>query len=239
VKTNFSDETPSLYHNDGHAFFTDATVQGGLAGQAAFVKWGTGFLDFDNDGHPDLFIVTGPIYPPGINARNSKLSQGSPLIFCRNLGNGRFEDISTHAGPDLLRPRCSRGAAFGDLFHTGQIDVVVNNINDRPTLLRNQSPSSNAWLLVKLVGTKTNRAAIGSRVTIEVGKSRQIQEVRSGGSFCSQNDLRLHFGMGRASQVERMEVQWLSGTKEILRGVQVNRFITIEEGKGIIAQETF
>ena len=239
VKTNFSDETPSLYHNDGHGFFTDATVQGGLAGQAAFVKWGTGFVDFDNDGHPDLLIVTGPIYPPGINARNSKLSQGSPLILCRNLGNGRFEDISTHAGPDVLRPRCSRGAAFGDLFHAGQIDIVVNNINDRPTLLRNQSPSSNAWLLVKLVGTKTNRAAIGSRVTIEAGKSRQIQEVRSGGSFCSQNDLRLHFGMGSASQVERMEVQWLSGAKEILRGVQVNRFITIEEGKGIIAQETF
>jgi enediyne biosynthesis protein E4 len=239
LKTNFSDETPSLYHNDGRAFFTDSTVQGGLAGQAASVKWGTAFFDFDNDGHPDFLIVTGPIYPPGINTRNSKLSQGSPMILCRNLGNGRFEDISARAGPDLLRLRCSRGAAFGDLFHTGQIDVVVNNINDRPTLLRNQSPSSNAWLLVQLVGTKTNRAAIGSRVVIETGKNRQIQEVRSGGSFCSQNDLRLHFGLGRASEVERMEVQWLSGSKDVLQGVRVNRLVTVQEGKGIIAQETF
>jgi hypothetical protein len=167
------------------------------------------------------------------------LGQGSPLILCRNLGNGRFEDISARAGPDLLQLRCSRGAAFGDLFRTGQIDVVVNNINDRPTLLRNQSPSSNTWLLVKLVGTKTNRAAIGSRVVIETGKSRQIQEVRSGGSFCSQNDLRLHFGLGRASRVERMEVQWLSGSKEVLERVPVNRLITVQEGNGIIGQETF
>jgi len=239
LKTNFSDETPSLYHNDGRAFFTDSTVQGGLADQAAFVKWGTAFLDFDNDGRPDLFIVTGPIYPPGTNARNSKLSQGSPLILCRNLGNGRFQDISARSGPDLLRFRCGRGAACGDLFHTGQIDVVVNNINDHPTLLRNQSPSSNAWLSVKLVGTKTNRAAIGSRVIVEAGANRQIQEVRSGGSFCSQSDLRLHFGLGRASQAERIEVQWLGGSKEVLQAVRANRFITVEEGKGIIAQETF
>jgi len=239
LKTNFSDETPSLYHNDGRSFFTDATVQGGLAGQAAFVKWGTGFFDFDNDGHSDLLIATGPIYPPGINQRSSKMNPGSPLVLCRNLGNGRFEDISARAGPDLSRPRCGRGAAFGDLFHTGQIDVVVNNINDRATLLHNQSPSSNAWLLVRLVGEKTNRAAIGSRVVIETGKSRQVQEVRSGGSFCSQNDLRLHFGLGNATQVKRLEVQWLGGAKEILEEIPANRFITVQEGKGIIAQETF
>jgi hypothetical protein len=239
IKTNFSDETPSLYHNDGRGFFTDATLQGGLAGQISSVKWGTAFFDFDNDGQPDLLIVTGPIYPPGLGARNSKLSQDSRTILCRNLGNGRFEDISARAGPGLLQPRCSRGAAFGDIFRTGQIDVVINNINDRPTLLRNQAPSPNAWLLVKLIGTKTNRAAIGSSVILETGNRRQIQEVRSGGSFCSQSDLRLHFGLGRARQAERMEVRWLSGSREVFERVPANRLVTIQEGKGIVSQEAF
>ncbi|PYV40303.1 MAG: RNA-binding protein [Acidobacteria bacterium] len=239
IKTNFSDETPSLYHNDGRGFFTDATSQGGLAGQASSVKWGTAFFDYDNDGRPDLLIVTGPIYPPGVSSRNSKLGQGSRMILCRNLGNGRFEDISTHAGPALSQSRCSRGAAFGDIFHTGQIDIVVNNVNDRPGLLRNQSPSANAWLLVNLVGTKTNRAAIGSRVLVETENRRQIQEVRSGGSFCSHSDLRLHFGLGKARVVTRIEVQWLSGSREVLERVPVNRLVTLQEGKGIISQDAF
>ena len=239
IKTNFSDETPSLYHNDGRGFFTDATYQGGLAGLASSVKWGTGFFDYDNDGHVDLLIVTGAIYPPGMSARNPKLSQGSKMILCRNLGKGRFEDISARAGPAFLQTRCSRGAAFGDIFHTGQIDVVVNNINDRPSLLRNQSPSPNSWLLVNLVGTKTNRAAIGSRVLVETENCRQIQEVRSGGSFCSQNDLRLHFSLGQARQVARIEVRWLSGAREVLERVPVNRLVTLQEGKGIISQDAF
>lgn len=239
IKTNFSDETPSLYHNDGRGFFTDATSQGGLAGQASSVKWGTAFFDYDNDGHPDLLIVTGAIYPPGMSARNSKLSQGSRMILCRNLGKGRFEDISAHAGPALLQTHCSRGAAFGDIFHTGQIDVVVNNINDHPSLLRNQFPSANSWLLINLVGTKTNRAAIGSRVLVETENRRQIQEVRSGGSFCSQNDLRLHFGLGQARQVARIEVRWLSGTREVLERVPVNRLVTLQEGKGIVSEDAF
>jgi enediyne biosynthesis protein E4 len=239
IKTNFSDETPSLYHNDGRGFFTDATLPGGLAGQISSVKWGTAFFDYDNDGQPDLLIVTGPIYPPGLSERSSKLSQASRTILCRNLGGGRFDDISARAGPGLLQPRCSRGAAFGDIFHTGQIDVVINNINDRPSLLRNQAPAPNAWLLVKLVGTRTNRAAIGSRVTLGVGNRRQVQEVRSGGSFCSQSDLRLHFGLGRARQVDRMEVQWLSGSREVLERIPINCSVTIQEGKGIVSQEAF
>jgi hypothetical protein len=238
IKTNFTDETPTLYHNDGRGFFTDLTVPAGLAGQTLAVKWGTAFLDFDNDGHPDLLIVTGPIYPPGVTEQNQQ-PPGTRKILYRNLGSGRFQDISEQAGHGLSVPGCSRGAAFGDIFHTGQIDVAVNNINARPSLLRNQSPSPNSWLLIKLVGTKSNRAAIGSRVIVEARDRRQVQEVRSGGSFCSQSDLRLHFGLGKTQVVEKIVVQWLGGAEEILERVPVNRLVTIQQGKGIVAQETF
>ncbi len=157
----------------------------------------------------------------------------------RNLGSGRFQDISERAGAGLLLPRCSRGAAFGDIFHTGQVDVVINNLNDYPSLLRNQSPSPNSWLLVKLMGTRTNRAAIGSRVIVETDGRRQIQEVRSGGSFCSQSDLRLHFGLGRAREAARVAVKWLGGTQENFEHVTANQLVVIQEGKGIVAQEKF
>ena len=238
IKTNFTDETPTLYHNDGRGFFTDVTVPAGLAGQTFAVKWGTTFIDDDNDGRPDLLIVTGPIYPPGVNSRNQQ-APGTRKILCRNLGGGRFQDISERSGQGLSALSCSRGAAFGDIFHTGQIDVAVNNINERPSLLRNQSPSPHSWLLVRLVGTKSNRAAIGSRVIVEAGGRRQIQEVRSGGSFCSQDDLRLHFGLGNAKETEKVTVHWLGGAQETLERVPVNRLVTIQEGKGMVGQEMF
>jgi hypothetical protein len=240
VKTNFSDQTPSLYHNRGNGFFTDRTFQAGLSGATSSVKWGTAFFDFDNDGLLDLFIVTGGIYPPGLSARSPKPkeNEGKKILY-RNQGNGRFEDISEQSGGGLLVRRCSRGAAFGDMFHTGQIDVVINNMNDAPTLLRNQSPSTNSWLLVRLVGTRTNRAAIGSRVIVEAEGRRQIQEVRSGGSFCSQSDLRLHFGLGRAREAMRLTIKWLSGRQEVLEHVPANRLVVIQEGKGIVGQEKF
>ena len=240
-KTNYSDQTTSLYHNRGQGFFTDETFAAGLAGETRSVKWGTGFLDFDNDGRPDILIVTGPIYPPGLsrNDRHPKQEENGRKILYRNLGNGRFQDISERGGPGLLLSRCSRGAAFGDIFHSGQIDVVINNLNDSPTLLRNNAPTSNSWLLIKLVGTRTNRSAIGARVTVEAEDGRQIQEVRSGGSFCSQSDLRLHFGLGRARQASRVIINWLGRAQEILYRVPANRVITVQEQKGIISQEAF
>lgn len=234
IKTNFSDDTPSLYRNDGDALFTDVTDMSGLAGLTKSVKWGTGFFDFDNDGWPDIFIVGGPIYPP----RGPFASDAGSRILLRNLGDGRFKDISQHCGPAISIPRCSRGAAVGNIFNTGQLDLLINNINDRPLLLRNQSPSPNSWLLVRLVGSKTNRAAIGSRVVVETNGHRQLQEVQSGGSFCSQNDLRLHFGLGAAGEA-KVEVQWLGGTKENFERVPANRLVTIQEGKGILSQDTF
>lgn len=239
LKTNFSDETPALYHNEGNGFFSDVTFQAGLAAQTSSVKWGTAFFDFDNDGRPDILIASGPIYPPGINARGVMRNEEGRKALLRNLGNGRFQDITDRGGPGLLTSRCSRGAAFGDLFHTGQIDVVINNINDRPTLLRNETPSPNSWVLIKLVGTRTNRAAIGSRVIVETENARQVQEVRSGGSFCSQNDLRLHFGLGTAREARRVEVQWLGGRRENFEHLPARRLVTIQEGKGVVSQDEF
>jgi len=237
VKTNFSDEMPSLYHNDGRGFFADVTVPAGLAGETGSVKWGTGFIDFDDDGRPDLVIASGSIYSPGTGTHHQLPKTDSKLIVMRNVDGSRFVNISDQSGPALAESRCSRGAAFGDIFNTGRIDIVLNNLNDYPSLLRNQSPPSNSWLLVKLVGTKTNRAAIGSRVMVESGSRRQVQEVRSGGSFCSQNDLRLHFGLGLAKEA-RVQVRWLGGPEETFH-VPANRIIVIKEGKGIISQEAF
>ncbi len=240
IKTNFSDQTTSLYHNKGKGFFRDRTFPAGLSGRTSSVKWGTAFFDFDNEGHPDILIVSGPIYPPSLNpARAQPKEEDGQMILYRNLGNGRFQDISEHAGPGLLLPRCSRGAAFGDIFHTGQIDIAVNNLNGYPTLLRNQSPSPNSWLLIKLVGTRANRAAIGSRAIVESNGRQQIREVRSGGSFCSQSDLRLHFGLGHIQEASRVTIQWLGGTQEVLEHVPANRLLVVQEGKGIVSQEKF
>jgi enediyne biosynthesis protein E4 len=238
IKTNFSNETPSLYHNDGKGFFTDVTYPAGLAGASRTVKWGTAFFDCDNDGLTDIVIVTGPIYPPGINAQHKLNGDGRTLLY-RNRGNDRFEDVSGPCGLAGLDDRCGRGLALGDIFHTGQIDLVINNVNDSPSLLRSQSPSENFWLLVRLVGSRTNRAAIGSRVIVQSNGKHQIQEVRSGGSFCSQNDLRLHFGLGRARQADRVEVCWLSGAKSSFEHVPANRLVMIQEDKGIISQDSW
>ena len=239
VKTNFSDEPPTLYHNEGKGFFADATFPSGLGSATESVKWGVSFLDVDNDGWPDLIIANGPIYPPGINPRHPKTgNQGGAALF-RNTGSGRFREITPSAGPGFSGSACGRGLAVGDIFHTGQVDVVINNINGCPTLLHNQLPAKNNWLLIKLLGARTNRSALGSRVMVEAGSRRQIQEVRSGGSFCSQSDLRLHFGLGKASRAERLEVRWLGGETQVLNRVAANRLVTIEEGKGIVAEHSW
>jgi len=237
VKTNFSDEMPSLYHNEGKGFFTDVTVPSGLAGETTSVKWGTGFIDFDDDGRPDLVIASGSIYSPGTGTHHVLPKTDSRLILMRQVDR-RFVNVSDQSGPAFATTRCSRGAAFGDIFNTGRIDIALNNLNDYPSLLRNQSPPTNGWLLVKLIGTKTNRAAIGSRITLEADGRRQVQEVRSGGSFCSQNDLRLHFGLG-ASKDARVRVRWLGGAEETYEHVAANRLVIIQEGTGIVSQESF
>jgi len=203
-----------------------------------FLGWGTCFYDLDNDGWLDLLLANGHVFPEIEQAHLDEEYTERKLVY-RNLGNGRFEDISLKSGPGILLRRCGRGAAFGDVFNSGQIDVVINNMNDTPTLLHNVAPSPNHWFAVRLVGRATNRAAIGSRATVWSGEHRQIAEVQSGGSFCSQNDLRLHFGLGGATAVDRLEVRWLSGKEEMYRRLPADRFVTVVEGEGVTSVQRF
>jgi enediyne biosynthesis protein E4 len=233
VKTNFDDDTTSLYRNLGGGTFDDATVAGGLAVNTRYLGWGTGFLDFDLDTWPDIFIVNGHVYPEA-DRIGGQHSYEQPKLLYRNLGNGRFEDVSLRAGAGWLVKKAARGAAFGDLFNTGQQDVVVNNMHDSPSLLRNcRSPAGHS-LVVELVGTRSNRSAIGARVTVHLAGRRLIDEVRSGGSFCSHNDLRIHVGLGARRRADRIDVAWPSGAAETIAGVDADQLVVIREGSGVV-----
>lgn len=231
VKTNFEGDTSSLYRNLGKNFFEDATFQSGLGRNTRFLGWGAGFFDFDNDGWPDILTCNGHVYPEVGEEGESGYRQRKVLY--RNLGNGRFEDVSLQAGPGILEQVPGRGCAFGDFDNDGDIDVVVNCVNDYPQLLRCDSSAPNHWIKVKTVGTKSNRSGIGARVycTPEGGR-RQMDEVRSGGSYLSQNDLRVHFGLGKAEKAD-IEVHWPSGIVDRIAGVRADQVITIVEGKGL------
>ena len=233
VKTNFDDDTPSLYRNLGRGLFDDATRAAGLAVNTRYLGWGTGFLDVDLDSWPDILIVNGHVYPEA-DRLGGNYSYQQPKLLYRNLGNGRFEDVSMRAGPALLEKRSSRGAAFGDLFNTGLQDVVVNNMHDPPSLLHNCAAPAGHGLLVELVGTRSNRSAIGARVTVSVSGRRLIDEVRSGGSFCSHNDLRIHMGLGSQTRAETIEVAWPSGATETISAIDADQLVVIREGSGVI-----
>ncbi|MBI3667051.1 MAG: CRTAC1 family protein [Acidobacteria bacterium] len=230
VKTNFSDDTPSLYLNNKDSFFIDVTYRAGLGVNNRFLGWGVGFIDVDHDGWKDIFMVNGHVYP-GID----KLQSGSPYRQQRNLywnvHNGAFLDISSRAGPAMLEAHSSRGAAFGDLNNDGALEVVVNNIDESPSLLVNQGEKMN-WLLVKARGTRSNRDGIGARVTVKAGELQMIDEIRSGGSFLSHNDMRLHYGLGNARQADWIRVRWPSGLEEVFPAAPANREALVEEGKG-------
>ncbi|MFB3923252.1 MAG: CRTAC1 family protein [Terriglobia bacterium] len=237
-RTNFIDDTPTLFENLGSGFFQDVTFATGVGVNTRFLGWGTAFLDFDNDGWPDLLYVTGHVYPEIMREKLDDRFETRKVLY-RNLGDRKFQDISLQSGPGILLARSSRGAAVGDIFNTGQLDVVINNMNAAPTLLRNVAPSPHHWIVVNLIGRKTNRAAIGSRVRLSAGPLRQVQEVLSGCGFCSQNDLRLHFGLGKAEEVDRVEVQWLGGAVETYQHLPANRFVTIVEGRGVESVKEF
>jgi hypothetical protein len=233
VKTNFDDDTPSLYRNLGRGLFDDATRAAGLAVNTRYLGWGTGFLDVDLDSWPDILIVNGHVYPEA-DRLGGHYSYEQPKLLYRNLGNGRFEDVSLRAGSALLEKKASRGAAFGDLFNTGMQDVVVNNMHDPPSLLHNCAAPAGHGLLIELVGTRSNRSAIGARVTVSVSGRRLIDEVRSGGSFCSHNDLRIHMGLGSQTRANTIEVAWPSGAAETIAGVEADQLVVIREGSGVI-----
>jgi hypothetical protein len=235
-KTNFADDTCNLYHNNGDGTFTDVTFVSGIGVNTQFVNWGAGFVDYDNDGWADIFHTTGHVYPE-IENYNLDATLKTPRIVYHNLGNGKFKDVSKDMGPGVNQRYSSRGIAFGDYDNDGDVDVLILNMNDPPSLLRNDGGNQNNWIKIKLLGTKCNRTAIGARVRVVTGKHAQIDEVHSGTSVMSQSDLRLHFGLGQAKVVDLIEVKWPTTQKvERFTNVEANQFLTIKEGSGIIKQ---
>ena len=235
VKTNFSDDIPSLYRNLGDNTFSDDSLGSGLHRDPHYVGWGVVFVDVDADTRPDILIGNGHVYP-GVEKVEYSATYKENMLLYRNLGNGRFEDVSGISGPAIALPRAARGLAMGDLFNRGQLDFVVNNMWDTPALLENSVPSRNRWLQVKLVGVETNPHGIGSRVRVLAGGRSQFNEVRSGSSFCSQSDLRLYFGLGSATRIERLEVNWLGGKTHSFSDLPTNHLMVIKQGAGIIEQ---
>ncbi len=244
VKTNFAGDTPSLYRNRGNGSFEDTTFTSGLGVNTRFLGWGGGFFDFDNDGWPDILLANGHVYPE-VNQLKTELGYAQRKILYRNLRNGRFEDVSLQAGPAITTNVAARGCAFGDFDNDGDLDIVVNNVNDVPQLIRCDSRLNHNWIKVRTIGTKSNRSGIGARIrcvtrTADGSKEHvQTDEVRSGSSYISQNDLRVHFGLGQATKVERLEIRWPSGHIDTLKNVAANRLIYVREGEGIIRVQTF
>lgn len=233
-KTNFADDTSNLYRNNGDGTFTEVTYAAGVGLDTQNVKWGCGFVDYDNDGWPDILQVDGHVYP-NIDQQSVGQTFLEPRIVYRNLGNGKFKDVSKEMGPGITARHSSRGCAFGDYDNDGDIDVVVNNMNEIPSLLRNDGGNYNNWIKVKLIGTKCNRTAIGARIRVVTGQHSQLDEVHSGTSVMSQSDLRLHFGVGQAKKIDRLEVKWPTTQKiESFTDLDPNQILVIKEGSGII-----
>jgi hypothetical protein len=232
AKTNFSGDRPSLYKNEDGKFFEDVSEQAGL-GRNLLLGWGIAFLDIDEDGWPDLVMANGHVYPEIDRSPIGETYRQKTLLY-RNLGHGRFADITESAGPGFAPRRPSRGLAVGDLDGDGRPEIVIVNMNDKPTVLKNVGPRQNA-IAISLTGTKSNRSAIGARCMIEAGGRKQIAEVVSGGSYFSQNSFTLYFGLGKAEKVDRIEVRWPSGETQSWSGVEGNRTIRLTEGREGIA----
>ena len=238
VKTHFADDIPGLYRNDGHDFFTDESALAGLRASTRHLEWGVGLVDFDSNGWPDLFFVTGSVYPE-VESVNPDYPYRGPRFLFRNLGNGSFANVTEECGPGLTALHSSRGCAFGDFDNDGDMDILVMNTNEPPSLIRADSHSGNHWLKVKLSGTRSNRTAIGARVFVRAGGILQTQEVHSQDSYLSVNDFRLHFGLGRAAKAALVRIHWPSGGVEEFRNVDADQVVHIEEGNGIVTSERF
>jgi hypothetical protein len=238
VRTNFTDQVTTLYRNNGDGTFHDASMQAGLGVNTKYLGFGVGFFDFDNDGRKDIFIANGHVYPQ-IAERKLHVTYKQPRLLYRNLGNGRFEDVSAKAGPAITTPAVGRGCAFADLDNDGDVDIVVNNLDGPPSVLRNDGGNQNHWLMIKCIGTRSNRSAIGTRVRVSAGDHSQIDEVLSGSGYYSQNDLRLHFGLGTSETADTVEVAWPSGGREIFRNIAADHLLVIRESEGIIRREKF
>jgi enediyne biosynthesis protein E4 len=235
--TNFSDENDLLYRNDGNWNFTDASYPSGIAlPSLPWVKWGAAFADLDNDGWLDLVAVSGHVYPQ-VDTLPSGGGYRQPKLLHLNQKDGTFCDASDQAGPALKEKRVSRGLAVGDLFNDGNMDVVIGDIDGAPMILRNRGIPGHHWVSFELAGTKSNRLALNARIKIVAGSMTQTEEIHSGGSYLSQNDLRVHFGLGSAKKIDSAEIRWPSGKMETLSDLAADQFYAVLEGQGIVAAE--
>ena len=230
-KTNFSDDTSTLYKNNGDGTFNDATSAAGLGLYTQYLGWGTMFLDFDNDGWPDLLLVNGHVYPE-VDSQHLGSSYKEPRILFHNNGDGTFTDVSATAGLGITTAASSRGLAVGDLWNDGRMSVVINNMNAEPSLLVNQVRNANHWVAIHLVGTKSNRDGIGARIRVKAGDRVLVDEVRSGSSYISNSDMRVHFGLGKVEKIEWVEIRWPSGLTERFGNVAADKIQTLTEGAG-------
>jgi len=235
--THFMNDTPALFSNQGKGWFEESSLRAGLGVETRYVGWGAVIADFDNDGWPDLFVATGSIYPE-LEARHREYPFRTPRVLYRNLRNGKFEELIEEAGLGVSACHSSRGCAAGDFDNDGDLDLLIMNMNEPPSLLRNDTKSANHWLKVKLIGTKSNRSAIGSRVTAEYGGHKQLQELTAQSSFYSVNDCRLHFGLGISSTTD-LTVKWTNGRVDTFPRVAADQLIVIQEGAGITKSEKF
>lgn len=233
--THFQQQASGLYLNDGKGNFTDATLESRIAVETKYVSWGAAIADFDNDGLPDILWVTGNVYPE-LEKRFPQFPFKGPRVLFRNLGDGTFEELSTEAGPAVQQRHASRGLAVGDFDNDGDLDVLIMNVNEPPSLWRNESPKGNGWLKVKLTGVQSNRSAIGAKVVVHYGDRVQMQERRSQSSYLSADDPRLHFGLGSASEA-RVEVVWPSGLHESIGTVKKNQVLLLREGETAAKQK--
>jgi hypothetical protein len=230
-KTNFAGDTSTLYANDGKGLCEDRTFAAGIGLNTRWLGWGVSFVDLDNDGWLDLFLVNGHVYPEVERLKTEGTYKQRKVVY-RNLGNGRFEDVSTRLGEPVTTPAAGRGAAFADFDNDGDIDVIVNNMNAPPDFFKLDLRPGAHWTTLKLVGTRSNRSAIGARVRLFAADGMQVQEVRGGGSYYSQNDLRVHFGLGQTARIDRVEIRWPNGRHEQWKAVAIDRIVTLEEGTG-------
>jgi hypothetical protein len=240
-KTNFSDDTATLYRNNGNGTFDDVTYPAGLGLNTKYLGWGTMFLDFDNDGWPDLLLVNGHVYPE-VDSQHLGSAFQEPRILYHNNGNGTFTDISADAGPGITAVNSSRGLAIGDLWNDGRLSAVISNMNAPPSLLVNDVHTPNHWIAFHLMGTsfdsssrklRTNRDAIGARITMKAGSRIFVDEVRSGSSYDANNDMRVHFGLGSVAKLDSVEVRWPSGLTEKFDGLATHKIHTLKEASGI------
>ena len=229
-KTHFIGDTPGLYRNDGKGNFDDVTRAVKVGVETRYTSWGTGLVDFDNNGYPDILIVTGSVYPE-VERTLPQYPYKSPRVLFRNLGDGTFEELPTQGGPGITTPHSSRGCAFGDFDNDGDMDVLIMNMNESPSLLRNDVDPKQHWIKVKLEGVKSNRSAIGARVIVHYGEKKQAQALVSQSSYYSCSDPRLHFGLGAVTSAD-VEVFWPNGLHEVHKGLPADQLITLREGIG-------